>query len=82
MSPIFGVRISETRELCSIITYDPIPEPKARELLGKAGKPEWLIDVLMQLFAAFRSGEANQSVDTVEKMLGRAPTSFEQFAAN
>ena len=64
------------------ITYNPIPEQKARELLGKTGKPEWLIDVLMQLFAAFRSGAASLSVDTVEKMLGRAPVSFEQFAAN
>ncbi|WP_455244623.1 SDR family oxidoreductase [Petrachloros mirabilis] len=61
--------------------YDPIPEQQARELLGKAGKPEWLIDVLMQLFAAFESGAASLSVDTVEKMLGRAPVSFEQFAA-
>ena len=64
------------------ITYNPIPEPEARKLLGKAGKPDWLIDVLMQLFAAFGSGAANLTVDTVEKMLGRAPTSFEQFAAN
>lgn len=63
------------------VTYDPIPEQRARELLGKAGKPEWLIDVLMQLFAAFESGAASLSVDTVENMLGRAPVSFEQFAA-
>jgi uncharacterized protein YbjT (DUF2867 family) len=57
------------------IAYNPIP-------LEKTEKPEWLIDVLMQLFAAFRSGAASLSVDTVEKMLGRAPVSFEQFAEN
>ncbi len=64
------------------IVYDPLPERKARELLENAGKPKWLIDVLMQLFEAFRSGAASLSVDTIEKMLGRAPVSFEQFAAN
>ena len=63
------------------VTYDPLSDQKARELLEKAQKPEWLIDVLMQLFAAFRSGAASLSVDTVENMLGRAPVSFEQFAA-
>lgn len=64
------------------VAYNPIPEQQARELLRKSGKPEWLIDVLMQVFGAFESGAASLSVDTVEKMLGRAPVSFEQFAAN
>ena len=62
--------------------YHPIPERQARELLERSGKPTWLIDVLMQLFAAFESGAASLSVDTVEKMLGRPPVSLEQFAAN
>ena len=62
--------------------YNPIPEKHAREILRQSGKPEWLIDVLMQLFAAFESGAASLSVNTVEKMLGRPPVSFEQFAAN
>jgi len=61
--------------------YHPIPEKHAREILQQAGKPEWLIDVLMQLFAAFESGAASLAVDTVEKMLGRPPLSFERFAA-
>lgn len=64
------------------IAYHPLPEPQARELLEETGKPDWLIEVLMQLFAAFKSGAASLSVDTVEKMLGRAPVSFEEFAVN
>lgn len=62
--------------------YHPLPERQARESLERSGKPKWLIDVLMQLFAAFESGAASLSVDTVENMLGRPPMSFEQFAAN
>jgi len=64
------------------VAYNPIPEKHARARLKQSGKPEWLIDVLMQLFTAFESGAASLSVDTVEKMLGRPPVSFEQFAAN
>jgi uncharacterized protein YbjT (DUF2867 family) len=71
-----------TRAGHSNVAYDPIPEQQARELLKRSGKPEWLIDVLMQIFAAFEAGAASLSVDTVEKMLGRAPVSFEQFAVD
>ena len=64
------------------IEFHPVSERKAPEFLEKAGKPDWLIEVLMELFDAFRSGAASLSVDTIEKMLGRPPVSFEQLAAH
>ncbi|MHC4096727.1 MAG: NmrA family NAD(P)-binding protein [Planctomycetota bacterium] len=62
------------------IAYHPVSEAETRNRLFKAGKPPWLIDVLMELYGAFGSGATSLIVGTVEEILGRAPTSFEQFA--
>ncbi len=70
-----------TRAGFTNVAYHPLPEMQARAMLKNSGKPQWLIDVLMQLFSAFESGAASLSVDTVEQLLGRPPVSFEQFAA-
>lgn len=62
------------------ISYHPISEEETRKRLFNAGKPPWLIDVLMELYGAFGSGATSRIEGTVEEILGRAPTSFEQFA--
>jgi uncharacterized protein YbjT (DUF2867 family) len=62
------------------IAYQPVSEAETRKRLYEAGKPPWLIDVLLELYGAFGSGAASLMVGTVEEILGRAPMSFEQFA--
>ncbi|MHC4146058.1 MAG: SDR family oxidoreductase [Planctomycetota bacterium] len=61
------------------VAYHPVSEPETRKRLCGAGKPPWLIDVLVELYSAFESGATSRNVGTVEEILGRAPTSFEQF---
>lgn len=62
------------------IAYYPVSEAQTRKRLSDAGKPPWLIDVLLELYSAFGSGATNLTVGTVEEILGRAPISFRQFA--
>ncbi|MHC4738703.1 MAG: NmrA family NAD(P)-binding protein [Planctomycetota bacterium] len=62
------------------VAYHPVSEAETRKRLYEAGKPPWLIEVLVELYGAFGSGATSRIVGTVEEILGRAPTSFEQFA--
>lgn len=62
------------------IVYHPVSEAETRKRLHNAGKPPWLIEVLMELYGAFGSGATSQITGTVQEMLGRPPMSFERFA--
>jgi len=42
--------------------------------------PAWMVDGMMELHAIDKAGYAAQVTDTVQKVTGRAPVSFAQFA--
>jgi len=42
--------------------------------------PEWSADALVDLQRLYRAGMASALTNDVEQLLGRKPTSFEQFS--
>lgn len=60
------------------ITYQPIDESTARE--GMHGMPAWNIEVLLSMSAFVRNGGAAAVRETIEKITGREPRTFDRFA--
>jgi hypothetical protein len=48
--------------------------------MTSAGAPEHIVALLTGLYQIARAGHTAAVTDTVEKVTGRAPISFEQFA--
>lgn len=61
------------------ISYIDIPENVAQTNMGKLGMKKWLVDALIELFNMTKSGKTSKITDSVEKITGRKPTTFEQF---
>lgn len=55
------------------------PEQLKPALLG-AGMPEWSVDAVLDLQRLYREGKAATVTDGVERVLGRKPIGFAQFA--
>jgi uncharacterized protein YbjT (DUF2867 family) len=60
--------------------YVDVPEAAAKQAMLGMGMPEWMVDGMMELHAIDKAGYAAQVTDSVEKITGRAPISFAQFA--
>lgn len=60
--------------------YVDVPPEAARAGMIQHGLPEWYADALTELYAGAKAGYASKVTDGVEKVLGRKPTSFQQFA--
>ncbi len=59
-----------------------VSEEKAREVMLAGGLPDWLADVVLELFAIIRSGVVAEPLDGFERLTGREPTPIEHFARN
>jgi NAD(P)H dehydrogenase (quinone) len=57
------------------VQYRSVSETEYKEYLETQGLPGTVIDGLLQLYAAFRSGWAGSSDSTLAELLGRAPVS-------
>jgi len=62
------------------ITYVETPAAAARRALDEVGATPVMADALMQLFAAMKDGACAAVVADLERLLGRPPISFAQFA--
>jgi uncharacterized protein YbjT (DUF2867 family) len=62
------------------IQYVDVPEQAAQKGMLDAGMPAWMVDAMMELHGINKAGYAAQVTDTVQKLTGRAPMSFAQFA--
>jgi uncharacterized protein YbjT (DUF2867 family) len=62
------------------IQYVELPPQQMKQALLAAGMPGWNVDALLDLNAFYRSGGAIAVTGDVEQILGRKPTTFEQFA--
>jgi uncharacterized protein YbjT (DUF2867 family) len=58
---------------------DLSPEDMKKAMMG-AGSPEWSANGIIDLNQLYRKGGASEVTADVERVLGRKPTSFEQFA--
>jgi uncharacterized protein YbjT (DUF2867 family) len=62
------------------IKYVDLSAEQFKQALIGAGLPEWSADALNDLQQFYRRGDASAVTGDVEKLLGRKPTSFEQFS--
>ncbi len=62
------------------ITYVDVPEQAAQQGMAGAGMPDWMVDAMMELHAIDKAGYASAVTDVVQKLTGRAPTTFPAFA--
>jgi hypothetical protein len=51
-----------------------------KKALLSAGAPEWSAEAMLDLQRFYREGKASQTTDDVERLLGRKPITFGQFA--
>ena len=61
--------------------FESVTNETAREEFLKAGGPAWLVDILLELFAAFRTGAVGMKTSSFEDLTGQKPRDFEAFAA-
>ena len=62
------------------IRYVNVPPEDARKAQLAAGMPPFLADALFELFAERRNGKEAKVWPDAEALLGRPPTSFDEFA--
>jgi uncharacterized protein YbjT (DUF2867 family) len=58
------------------ITHYPMPPDVIRKALVGMGRPEWLVEHLLELGALMREPKAVEVTDTVQRMTGRPPTTL------
>ena len=62
------------------ISYRDIPPEDARGALIAQGMNEWMVKVILELFEMSASDEAAEVTGDVERLIGRPPIRFEDFA--
>jgi len=62
------------------ISYVDLPEEQLKQAFLAAGTPEWSANSILELDQYYRTGGASEVTGDVEKLLGRKPTSFQQFS--
>ena len=63
------------------VTYVDVPEEAARAGLEQMGVPEPMLSGFLELFAMEKAGGASLVTDDVQRVTGKSPRSFAQFAA-
>jgi len=64
------------------VHYVPIEDAQLRASMAALGAPEAYVELMSNLYSAVRAGWTEQVTDTVQHVLGRAPITLEQFAAD
>jgi uncharacterized protein YbjT (DUF2867 family) len=62
------------------ITYKDLPPVEFKKALLSSGTQEWSVDALVDLQRLYREGKASLLTDDVERLTGRKPKTFDQFA--
>jgi uncharacterized protein YbjT (DUF2867 family) len=62
------------------ITYVDLPPAEFKKAILSAGTPEWSADALLDLQRLYREGKAALVTNDIERLTGREPISFDQFA--
>ncbi|OYU45031.1 MAG: nucleoside-diphosphate sugar epimerase [Burkholderiales bacterium PBB4] len=64
------------------IGYQDIPEADMRSALLQAGLPPAYAEFLLMILGYFKAGYSERTTDAVQTLLGRAPITLEQYAAD
>jgi uncharacterized protein YbjT (DUF2867 family) len=62
------------------VSYVDVPEAAAHKAMTDMGMPAWMVDAMMELHGIDKAGYAAAVTDAVQRITGRAPKSFAQFA--
>ena len=62
------------------ISYVDLPPAEFKKAILSNGMPEWSAKALLDLQRLYREGKASMVTDDVERLTGRKPISFDQFA--
>jgi uncharacterized protein YbjT (DUF2867 family) len=62
------------------ISYIDLPPADFKKAILSAGTPEWSAEAMLDLQRFYRGGKASRTTDDVERLLGRKPITFDQFA--
>jgi len=68
-----------SRVLGKKITYTALTDEGARAAMPGAGLPDFYVDIMIDLFRAYRKGMASQVTPDVKLVTGREAITFEQF---
>jgi uncharacterized protein YbjT (DUF2867 family) len=63
------------------VQYVDIPEAAQRKAMLDAGMPEWQVTALLELQEYYVSGKCAEVTDVLQRLLGRAPRTLDQFLA-
>lgn len=64
------------------ITHYPTPPDVIRQAMLGMGRPEWLVEHMLELAALLREPKAAEVTDTVERITGRSATTLGEFLAD
>ena len=62
------------------ISYVDLAAEEFKKFLQSSGIPEWSVDALLDLQRLYREGKASLVTSDIERLTGRKPISFDQFA--
>jgi uncharacterized protein YbjT (DUF2867 family) len=69
-----------TKVLGKPVRYVDVPPEAAKDGMLRAGMSEWNAAAVTELYGVFATGRYAYVTDTVQRLTGRPPRSFEQFA--
>jgi len=61
------------------VTFQPISEEEVRQKMAESGDSQEVIDAHLSIYRAIREGRLARVTDTVERVLGRKPITFDQW---
>lgn len=62
------------------VTYVPVPEASAKDAMLQSGMPEWDANALAEIQTLFATGIYGDVTNDLERLLGREPRRFADFA--
>jgi uncharacterized protein YbjT (DUF2867 family) len=62
------------------VSYVDLPPAEFKKAILSAGTPEWSADALLDLQRLYREGKASMVREDLERLTGRKPGTFDQFA--
>lgn len=69
-----------SNEIGKKISYVDVTEDAAMKGMKEIGMNDWSIDILIELFRIIKAGYGIEITTTVERIIGRKPIAFAQFA--
>ena len=75
----FDVAATMTKVLGRTITPQPMSPESIRQTLVGMGRPQWLVEHVLEVGALLRDLKAAEVTDTVKRITGQPPTTLDEF---